>query len=118
MISIANLFLPTASSKWEIFAPVLVPAFMQSNISAPFAQFILRAGTSITAGITPLLACFAIYIGYLNIYNQDKTKPITLHKSISYIMPYFGIIALTWTLLIIGWYLIGLPIGPGVYATI
>ena len=118
MIGLANLFVPTASAKWEIFAPVMVPAFMQSNISAQFAQFILRAGTSITAGITPLLACFVIYIGYLNIYNQDKNKPITIHKSINYVLPYFGIIALTWILLIIGWYLIGLPLGPGVYATI
>lgn len=118
MIGLANLFVPTASAKWQIFAPVVVPAFMQSNISAPFAQFILRAGTSITAGITPLLACFAIYIGYLNVYNHDKTKPITIHKSISYLLPYFGLIALTWLLLIIGWYLIGLPLGPGVYATI
>lgn len=118
MIGIANLFVPTASAKWEIFAPVMVPVFMQSNLSAPFAQFILRVGTSITAGITPLLACFVIYIGYLNIYNRDKTKPITIHKSIGYLLPYFGIIALTWILLVIGWYLIGLPLGPGVYATI
>ncbi len=118
MIGLANLFVPTASAKWQIFAPVMVPAFMQSNLSSPFAQFILRAGTSITAGITPLLACFAIYIGYLNVYNPDKTKPITIHKSISYLLPYFGIIAITWILLIIGWYLIGLPLGPGVYATI
>lgn len=118
MIGIANLFVPTASAKWEIFAPVMVPVFMQSNLSAPFAQFILRVGTSITAGITPLLACFAIYIGYLNIYNRDKDKPITIHKSIGYLLPYFGIIALTWILLVVGWYLIGLPLGPGVYATI
>ena len=118
MIGIANLFVPTASAKWEIFAPVMVPVFMQSNLSAPFAQFILRTGTSITAGITPLLACFAIYIGYLNIYNRDKDKPITIHKSIGYLLPYFGIIALTWILLVVGWYLIGLPLGPGVYATI
>ena len=118
MIGLANLFVPTPSAKWQIFAPVMVPAFMQSNLSAQFAQFILRAGTSITAGITPLLACFAIYIGYLNIYNQDKSKPITIHKSIGYVLPYFVIIAATWILLIIGWYLIGLPLGPGVYATI
>ena len=118
MIGLANLFVPTASAKWEIFAPVIVPVFMQSNLSAPFAQFILRTGTSITAGITPMLACFVIYIGYLNIYNRDKTKPITIHKSIGYLLPYFGIIALTWILLVIGWYLIGLPLGPGVYATI
>ena len=118
MIAIANLFVPTASSKWSIFAPVLVPAFMQSNLSAPFAQFILRVGTSITAGITPLLACFSIYIGYLNIYNKDKDRPITIHQSISYVIPYFAIIAITWILLTIGWYLLGLPLGPNTYPTI
>lgn len=118
MIALANLFVPTASSKWSIFAPVLVPAFMQSNLSAPFAQFILRVGTSMTAGITPLLACFSIYIGYLNIYNKDKNRPITIHQSISYIIPYFAIIAITWLLLTIGWYLLGLPLGPNAYPTI
>ncbi len=118
MIGLANIFVPSPTSKWSIFAPVVVPVFMQSNISAQFAQFILRAGTSITAGITPLLGSFAIYIGYLNIYNQDKNKPISIHKSIGYLLPYFGIIALTWILLIIGWYLIGLPLGPGVSTTL
>lgn len=118
MIGIANLFVPTPSLKWEIFAPTLVPTFMQANISAPFAQFILRVGSSITTGITPLLGCFAIYLGYMNIYNKDKEKPITIHNSIGYIMPYFAIIAITWILLTIIWYLIGLPIGPKVYSTI
>ena len=118
IIGIANLFITTPTAKWEIFSPVVVPAFMQSNLSPQFAQFILRVGSSITAGITPLLACFAIYIGYLNIYNKDKSKPITIHKSISYVMPYFVIIGLTWILLTIGWYVIGLPLGPNVYPTI
>lgn len=118
LIAIANIFVTTPSSKWQIFAPVMVPAMMQANISPQFAQFILRAGDSMTAGITPLLAAFAIYIGYLNIYNKDKSKPITIHQAIAYVMPYFTIISISWILLTIGWYLIGLPIGPGVYPTL
>lgn len=118
LIAIANLFVTTPSSKWQIFAPVMVPAMMQANISPQFAQFILRAGSSMTAGITPLLASFAIYIGYLNIYNKDKSKPITIHQAIAYIMPYFTIISISWILLTVGWYLIGLPIGPSVYPTL
>ena len=118
LIAIANIFVTTPSSKWQIFAPVMVPAMMQANISPQFAQFILRAGDSMTAGITPLLAAFAIYIGYLNIYNKDKSKPITIHQALAYIMPYFTIISISWILLTIGWYLIGLPIGPGVYPTL
>ncbi len=114
MIAVSNLFVTTALSKWQILAPVMVPAMMQANISPQFAQFLLRAGHSMTAGITPLLAGFAIYIGYLNIYNQDKQKPITIHKALSYVMPYFGIISIVWILLTVGWYVLGVPIGPNV----
>ena len=118
LISISNLFITTPTAKWAIFSPVVVPMFMQSNISAQFAQIVMRAGDSMTNGITPLLGCFAIYIGYLNIYNFDKTKPITIRRATKLVLPYFGIIFATWLLLVIGWYIIGLPIGPSVYPTI
>ena len=87
---------------------------MQSNISPEFAQIVLRVGDSMTKGFTPLLASFVIYIGYLNIYNLHKDKPYTIKKSLKMITPYFLLISVTWILLLIGWYIIGLPIGPGV----
>lgn len=118
LIAITNLFVTTPAAKWTIFAPVVVPMFMQSNISPQFAQIVMRVGDSMTNGITPLLACFVIYIGYLNIYNFDKGKPITVRKSLKLVSPYCAIIFVTWLLLIVGWYIIGLPIGPGVYPTI
>lgn len=118
LIAVTNLFVTTPSAKWAIFAPVVVPMFMQSNISAQFAQIVMRAGDSMTNGITPLLACFVIYIGYLNIYNFDKNKPITITRAIKLVTPYCGIICVAWLLLVIGWYILGIPIGPGVYPTI
>ena len=118
LIAISNLFLTSPASKWMIFSPVVVPMFMQSNISPQFAQIVMRAGDSMTKGFTPILASFVIYIGYLNIYNLRKEKPYTIRKSLQMITPYFLIIAATWILLIIGWYLIGLPIGPGVGPTL
>ena len=117
LIAISSLFLTTAGGKWEILAPVIVPPLMQSNISPQFLQFVLRAGDSMTKGITPLSAFFVIFLSYMNIYNKD-TEPIGIFKAIKLIMPYFIIIATTWLLLIIGWYIIGLPIGPGVYPTV
>ncbi len=118
LIGLANFVLTGPASKWIIFAPVVVPMFMQSNISPEFAQIVMRAGDSLTTGYTPLLANFAIYIGYLNMYNLNKTKPYTIKKALSFVTPYFLLISLTWILLVIGWYITGLPIGPGVYPTI
>lgn len=117
LIAFAAIFLTTAGGKWEILAPVIVPPLMQSNISPQFLQFVLRASDSITKGITPLSAFFVIYLAYINIYNKDE-EPIGVFQAIKLILPYFGIIAATWLLLLIGWYIIGLPIGPGVYPTV
>ena len=117
-IAISNIFLTSSTSKWMIFSPVVIPMFMQSNISPQFAQIVMRAGDSMTKGITPFLASFVIYIGYLNIYNLHKDKPYTIRKSLSIISPYFIIISITWILLVIGWYIIGLPIGPNVFPTL
>lgn len=118
LIAISNFLLTSPASKWMIFAPVVVPKFMQSNISPDFAQIVMRAGDSMTKGFTPLLASFVIYIGYLNIYNLQKEKPYTIRESLKMITPYFLIISITWILLIIGWYIIGLPVGPNAYPTL
>ena len=118
LIALANFFLTSPANKWLIFSPVMVPMFMQSIISPEFAQVVMRAGDSMTKGFTPLLASFVIYLGYLNIYNLQKDKPYTIRQSLKMITPYFLLISLTWILLVIGWYIIGLPIGPGVNPTI
>lgn len=118
LIAISNFFLTGTATKWMIFAPVTVPVFIQSNISPQFAQIVMRAGDSMTKGFTPLLAAFVIYIGYLNIYNLNKKRPYTISKSLKMITPYFLLISLTWILLIVGWYITGLPIGPGVSPTL
>lgn len=118
LIALSNFLLTSPTSKWLIFSPVVVPMFMQSNISPQFAQVVMRVGDSMTKGYTPLLASFVIYIGYLNVYNLHKNKPYTIRKSLKMIAPYFLLISLTWILIVIGWYIIGLPIGPGVYPTI
>ena len=117
-IAISNLLLTSSVNKWMIFSPVVVTTFMQANISPQFAQIVMRAGDSMTRGFTPLLASFVIYIGYLNIYNLHKEKPYTIKGALQLVSPYFLLIALTWILIVVGWYIIGLPIGPGVYPTI
>ena len=118
LIATSGIFLTSISNKWYLFAPVVVPMFMQSNISPQFAQIVMRAGDSITKGFTPLFASFVLYIGYLNIYNLHKEKPYTIRKSMQLITPYFLLIAISWILIVVGWYILGLPIGPGVYPTI
>ena len=44
----------------------------------------------------------------------SKEKPYTIKKSLQMITPYFLLISITWILIVVGWYILGLPIGPGV----
>ncbi len=117
LIAISGLFITTQTPKWVILAPVMVPLFMQYNISPQFSQFIFRAGDSMTKGFTPLMAYFAIFLGYLNIYNTDK-EPISIKKALNYIYPYSLIIGITWIFIVIIFYIINLPIGPNVFPII
>lgn len=118
VFALVNIFNTTPTGKWTILAPIVVPKLMQANISPEFSQFILRATDSMTNGITPLLTYFVIFVGYLNIYNPNKHRPITIGKSLKMIMPYCLIISLVWIAIIILWYITGLPIGNGVYPTL
>ena len=118
VLAIVNIFNTTSVGKWSILAPVVVPKLMQSNISPEFGQFILRASDSMTNGITPLLTSFIIFIGYMNIYNPNKKKPITVGRGLKLIMPYCLIISLVWLAIILLWYVTGLPIGIGHYPTL
>lgn len=118
VIAIINIFNTTPTAKWTILAPIVVPKLMQMNISPEFSQFILRATDSMTKGITPLLTYFVIFVGYLNIYNSNKKRPITIGNSLKLIMPYCIIISVVWIAIILLWYLTGLPLGINSYPTI
>lgn len=115
---ICDFFLTGVQAKWIIFSPVIVPALMTANITPQFTQFVMRMVDSMANGISPLYAYFVIFIGYMNVYNMNEDKPITISAAIKLMLPYFLIICLTWLLLLIGWYIIGLPIGPGVFPTV
>ena len=113
LIAVSGLFVTTQTSKWAMLAPVVVPLLMQNNISPQFAQFIFRAGDSMMKGFSPFLAYFVIYLGYLNVYNNDK-DPITIRKALSFVSPYCLIISIAWIFIVGIMYIIGVPIGPGV----
>lgn len=115
--AIATLFLPSTEAKWLILAGVTVPVLMNAGLTPAFGQAIFRFSESFTLGLTPLFAYFIVYLAFLENYNQDH-KPINLTKSIKYLMPYSLLTGLVLLVLLIGWFLIGLPIGIGSYTVL
>ncbi|MBQ2872631.1 MAG: AbgT family transporter [Bacilli bacterium] len=111
IIGISSIFVPMASTKWAILSPVMVPMFMQSSFTPEFAQAVFRAADSSVKGMTPLFTYFVILIGFLQIYNTKKKDTISLVDAMGLMAPYSIAFSILWLLIIIGFYIIGLPLG-------
>lgn len=112
-IAIANLFCPSSIVKWSMLSSTIVPLFMNASISPEFSQLVYVAGDSITNGLTPLFMYFVIYIAFMEKYN--KGEMVTLFGSIKTLIPYSVYSLIIWAIVLVGFYLIGIPIGIGSY---
>lgn len=110
---ICTIFVPVASTKWAILSPIIVPMFMQSSLTPEFAQAVFRAADSSIRGVTPLLSYFVIFIGFLQIYDKRKNDVISLTDAISLMAPYALAYTILWFIIILAFYIIGIPIGIG-----
>ncbi len=111
IVLICNIFVPVASTKWAILSPVIIPMFMQSSLTPEFTQAVFRAADSATKGITPLFVYFVILIGFLQIYDKRKNDVITITDAISLMVPYTIAFSILWLLIILAFYIIGIPLG-------
>lgn len=110
IVLLATILVPSSTSKWLIISGTAIPLCMNAGLTPEFTQTIFRFAESATMGLTPLFAYYVIYLAYLEKYNQTE-KPINLFKSIKYQLPYAVLTAISLLVLIIVWYITGLPIG-------
>ena len=104
-----NLVIGSASAKWGIMGPVFVPMFMALGLSPEMTQAAYRVGDSITNMITPLNPYFPIVLSFAMRYDRK----LGIGTLISSMVPYSIAFAIGWTLLLVVWYFLGLPLGPG-----
>ena len=70
-----------------------------------------------TYGLTPIMAYFVIYLAYMEKYNTSD-NPIGIFKILNYQKKYALATGAVLLILLIIWYLVGLPIGINVMPTI
>ena len=115
IVAISTFFVPMASTKWAMLSPIIVPMFMQASMTPEFAEAVFRAADSSMKGITPLFSYFVILIGYLHIYNKRKNDVITITDAMSLMIPYAIAFTILWLVIILAFYIIGIPIGIGTW---
>lgn len=112
---IINMFMGSASAKWAIMGPVFIPMFMLLGYSPELSQAVYRIGDSVTNLISPMMSFFALIIVYFEKYDSKSG----IGSLIATMLPYSIAFFIAWSVLMIGWVLLGLPLGPeaGLYYT-
>lgn len=110
VILFMGLLVPSTTGKWVIASPVVVPLLMRSNITPDFTQFIYQIADSVGKGLTPLYAYFIIMIGFMIRYRDDDSF-INISDALKMTVPISLIIGIIWLLILILWYISGMPIG-------
>jgi aminobenzoyl-glutamate transport protein len=108
LTAIINLFMGSASAKWTIMAPVFIPMFMLLGYSPELTQLVYRIGDSVTNIISPMMSYFALIVAFMQRYDKNAG----IGTIISTMLPYTIAFFIFWTLLLIIWMIVGLPIGP------
>ncbi|TCO70738.1 AbgT family transporter [Marinisporobacter balticus] len=113
LASFVNLFMISGSSKWLILGPIFVPMFAMLGLSPAVTQLAYRIGDSSTNIISPLSYYIPVVIGLMDQYKTDENEKNGIGTVISLLMPYSLAYLVGFTLLLIGWYFLKFPIGPG-----
>lgn len=103
-----NMLMGSASAKWALIAPIFIPMFMLLGYSPELTQVVYRIGDSVTNLISPMMSFFALIIAFFQKYDSKAG----MGTVIATMLPYSIIFFIVWTVLLIAWILLGLPLGP------
>ena len=111
--ALIDLFLASASAKWAVIGPVFVPMLMIMGYSPEVTQAAYRIGDSFTNIVTPLMPYMPLVIAFAQKYEPK----MGLGTLLAMMLPYSIAFAISWTLLLAVWLLLGIPLGPGAFLT-
>ena len=107
--ALLNLFVGSASAKWALLAPVLVPMLILLGISPEMSTAAYRVGDSATNIITPLMVYFPLIL----IFCQRWDKDFGIGSLAAMMLPYSMAMLAAGLALVIGWVALDVPLGPG-----
>ncbi len=114
LIILMTILMPNNLQKWTLISPLIIPLFMRANISPDFTQFLFQIASGIGFSLTPVFVYFVIMLGLIHKYSEED---ISVFKTLKLMIPIILLTTLIWLLLIMCWYVVGLPIGIGTSIT-
>ncbi|RAN35934.1 AbgT family transporter [Hyphomonas pacifica] len=109
LTGLLNLFVGSASAKWALLAPVLVPMLMLLGVSPEGATAAYRVGDGATNIITPLMVYFPLIL----VFAQRWQKDFGIGSLTAMMIPYSLWMLIGGVVLMMLWIFLGIPLGPG-----
>jgi len=107
LTAVVNIFVGSASGKWGLLAPIFIPMLMSLGISPDLTQAAYRVGDSSTNIITPLMPYFPLVV----VYCQRYVKGTGIGTLTALMLPYSISFLVLWTIFLLIYFAIGLPLG-------
>lgn len=108
LAAFVNLLVGSASAKWGLIGPIFVPMLMTLGFSPELTQAAYRVGDSSTNIITPLMPYFPLVV----VYCQRYVKETGIGTLVSLMLPYSITFLIAWTIFLLGYWGLGIPMGP------
>jgi len=107
LTAFVNLFIGSASAKWALLAPIFVPMLMLRGVSPELTQAAYRVGDSTSNIITPMMPYFPLVV----VFCQRYVKQAGVGTLGSLMLPYSIVFLVLWSIFLLVYWLIGLPLG-------
>ncbi len=107
--ALINLFVGGLTSKWMLLGPIFIPMLYQVNpaMTPDLVAAAYRVADSSTNIITPMMAYAGVILAFMRKYKPE----LTLGDMIGIMIPYSVVFLITWTILLVGFFAFGIPLG-------
>ncbi|GAB3796594.1 AbgT family transporter [Virgibacillus kimchii] len=108
--ALLNLLIFSGAAQWTLQAPIFLQMFYFLGYHPAFIQAAYRLAESSTGIITPMNPYFVVILGFMKEYD----KKAGIGTLIALMLPYTITFLTIWTLLLLIFVFLGIPIGPGI----
>ena len=107
--AVINLFVGGMTSKWMLLGPIFIPMLYNVNhaMTPDMVAAAYRVADSSTNIITPLMS----YAGLILVYMRKYKPEYSVGDLISLMFPYSMAFLVMWTIVLIGFFTLGIPLG-------
>lgn len=107
--AVINIFIGGLTSKWMLLGPIFVPMlyFVNPAMTPDFVAAAFRVADSSTNIITPMMAYAGVILAFMRKYKPD----MGFGDMLLIMVPYSLAFLVVWTILLVGFFTLGIPLG-------